>query len=68
MKQNVHPALTQYANGTISALRAASLLGNMATVAEVIIWTKAAGLLPPRPSPEQEAAELARARHILAMT
>jgi hypothetical protein len=71
MTQPVHhavdPAIVQYANGTISALKAASLLGNMVTVAEVILMTKAAGLSPPRQTPEQEKAELAHARHVLGM-
>jgi hypothetical protein len=65
--QAVHPAIVRYANGSISAVRAAGLLGNMVTVAEVILMTKAAGLLPPQQTPEQEKAELARARHVLGM-
>lgn len=67
MKPPVHPAIIQYANGTISALKAADLLGNMITVAEVILMTKAAGLSPPRQTPEREQAELAHARHVLGM-
>jgi hypothetical protein len=66
-KQPVHQAIVDYANGTISALKAASRLGNMVTVAEVILMTKAAGLSPPQQTPEQERAELAHARHVLGM-
>jgi hypothetical protein len=67
LNQSAHPVIVKYANGTISALKAASLLGNMVTVAEIIMMTKAAGLSPPRQTLEQEQAELVHARHVLGM-
>lgn len=67
MKQDVHPAVRRYVDGEISALRAAALLGDDATVADVVMMVKAAGLKPPRQTPEKESSELARARHVLGM-
>jgi hypothetical protein len=67
VKQPIHPVITRYAAGEISALRAASLLGDKVTVGDVIMMLKAAGLTPPRPSADQERRELAHARRILAL-
>ena len=44
---------------------AASEPGDTATVADVIVMLRQAGLKPPEPPPEQARAELARARQIL---
>ena len=65
--QPIHPVIRRYTQGEISALKAASLLGDEVTVGDVFMMVKAAGLVPPRQSPEQEKAELDRARHVLAM-
>jgi hypothetical protein len=55
----------RYAAGEISAMWAASEPGDTATVADVIVMLRQAGLKPPEPPPEQARAELARARQIL---
>jgi len=48
-------------------MQAASKLGNRATVAEMILMLRQAGLKPPEPSPERADAELAHARHVLGL-
>ncbi len=65
MTDPVNPIIRRYANGEISAMQAAGLLGEPTSVADVIVMLKQAGLSPPRPPPEQEAAELAHARRVL---
>jgi hypothetical protein len=67
MKDPVHPVIRRYAAGEISAMKAASMLGDWATVADVITMLRAAGLTPPLPSEEQQKAELAHARHVLGL-
>lgn len=64
---NVDPIIQQYADGTISAMQAASLLGRDFVVADVIVMLGRAGLSPPQPTPEREAAELAHARRVLGL-
>jgi len=59
--------IRRYAAGEITAMQAAGLLGGNNTVADVIWRLRQLGLQPPGPSPEQEAAELARARKILGL-
>lgn len=60
-------ALRQYSAGAISAGQAADKLGHGATVADVYVLTLEAGLPLPRPPPEQEQAELARAVKLLGL-
>ena len=67
MNDPIHPAIRRYAAGKTSAMRAADELGGTATVADVIVMTRQAGLKPPEPSPEQAMAELAHARHVLGL-
>ena len=68
MTATVHPVIRRYADGEISANQAAGLLGDQATVGDVIAMLRSAGLEPPRPPPDQERAELARAMAILGLT
>jgi hypothetical protein len=65
MSDPVHPVILRYASGEISAMQAAGLLGRRATVADVIVMLRQAGLKLPRPPPEQERAELEHARQVL---
>jgi hypothetical protein len=58
------PIITRYAGGEISAMQAAGLLGGDATVADVIVMLRRAGLMPPEPPPERARAELEHARLI----
>jgi hypothetical protein len=51
----------------ISAMRAASLVGGRTMVADVIVMLRKAGLPPPLPPPEQQAAELAHALKVLGL-
>lgn len=67
MKAPIHPVIRRYAEGEISATQAASLLGDRASVGDVIAMLHEAGLAPPLPSPDQQKAELARARHVLGL-
>lgn len=67
MNEPIHPVILRYAAGEISALKAAALLGDHITVAEVFLLLRQAGLEPPRPPPEQERAELEHARCILGL-
>ena len=67
MSPPVHPAIRRYAAGEISAMQAAGLLGDRATVADVIVMARMAGLEPPRQPLEAERAELARARAVLGL-
>lgn len=67
MNGPIHPVIRRYAAGEISAMQAASELGDTATVADVIVMLRQAGLKPPEPPPEQARAELARARHVLGL-
>jgi predicted HTH domain antitoxin len=68
MNALIHPAIQKYASGELSAGQAADLLGVSASVADVIVMARSAGLEPPRQSPEDAAAELARARALLGIT
>ncbi len=63
----VHPAIRRYAAGEISAGTAADMLGEKATVADVFVMTRQAGLPLPRPPREQEQAELAHAIRVLGL-
>ena len=67
MKQPLHPALRRYLTAEISALRAAALIGDHATVADVVTMVKQAGLEPPRRPLAEEHAELRRARKVLGL-
>jgi hypothetical protein len=67
MNQPVHPAIRRYAAGEISASKAADMLGDRATVADVFVMTRRAGLPLPRPSREQEQAELEHALKVLGL-
>lgn len=49
MNDPIHPAIRRYAAGEISANKAADLLGDHATVADVFVLTREAG--PPAASP-----------------
>ena len=66
-QQPVHPAIRSYAAGEISAAKAADMLGGRATVADVFVLTRQAGLPLPRPPREQEQAELAHALKVLGL-
>lgn len=63
----IHPVILRYAAGELSAMQAADQLGLNATVADVIVMLRQAGLPPPEPPPEQMRAELAHARRILGL-
>ncbi len=63
----VHPAIYRYSAGEISATKAADSLGGNATVADVFVLTRQAGLPLPRPPREQEQAELAHALRVLGL-
>ena len=65
MSAAIHPVILQYAEGKLSALKAASLLGDNVSVSEVILMLHDAGLPPPLPPPDQQRAELAHARRVL---
>lgn len=65
MSVAVHPAIGRYAAGEISAAKAADLVGDRATVADVFVMTRQAGLPLPRPPCEREEAELAHALRVL---
>jgi hypothetical protein len=67
MNGPVHPVILRYAAGEVSAMEAATELGNWATVADVIVMLRQAGLKPPEPPPERTRAELAHARHVLGL-
>jgi hypothetical protein len=67
MNEPVHPAIRRYAAGEISANKAADLLGERATVADVFVMTLQAGLSLPRPPREQEQAELKHALKVLGL-
>jgi hypothetical protein len=67
MTESVHPAIRRYAAGEISAGKAADILGQRATVADVFVMTRQAGLPLPRPPREQEQAELAHALKVLGL-
>lgn len=63
----VHPAIRRYSAGEIPAWKAADLLGPGATVADVYVLTRRAGLPLPRPPREREEAELAHALKVLGL-
>ena len=67
MTELVHPAIRRYSAGEISASKAAAILGEKATVADVFVMTRRAGLPLPRPPREQEQAELAHALRVLGL-
>ncbi len=67
MSDPVDAIIRRHAAGEISAMQAASALGGDTTVADVIVMLRQAGLMPPRPPPEQERAELAHARRVLGL-
>ena len=65
MMSAVHPAIRRYAAGEISAMKAADMVGEGATVGDVFVLTRRAGLTLPRPARVREAAELAHAVQVL---
>ena len=67
MSETVPPAIRRYAAGEISATQAADRLGKGATVADVFVLTRQAGLPLPRPPREREEAELAHALKVLGL-
>jgi hypothetical protein len=67
MSQASHPAIRRYSAGEISATKAADLLGEDFTVADVFVLTRQAGLPLPRPPREREQAELAHALKVLGL-
>ncbi len=67
MSETIHPAIRRYAAGEISAMQAATELGEPANVGDVIVMLRQAGLRPPEPPAEQQRAELAHARDILGL-
>ena len=67
MTDPVHPAIRRCAAGELSAMQAADQLGLRATVADVIVMLRQAGLQPPEPPPEQMRAKLAHARRVLGL-
>lgn len=67
MNELVHPAIRRYAAVEISANKAADLLGDRATVADVFVMTLDAGLPLPRPPREQQQAELKHAFKVLGL-
>ena len=67
MTQRVHPVIRRYAAGEISAMKAAGLLGEPASVADVIAMLHAAGLPPPLPPEQHQRTELAHAKRILGL-
>jgi hypothetical protein len=67
MSNSVHPAIRRYAAGDISASQAAGMLGERATVADVFVMTRQAGLGVPRQSREQETTEFAQVLRVLGL-
>ena len=67
MTHPVHPVIQRYAAGDISAMRAAGLLGEPVSVADVITMLHDAGLPPPLPPEAQQRVELAHAKRILGL-
>ena len=67
MTEPIHLAIQRYAAGEISASTAADLLGDRATVADVFVMTRQAGLRPPRQPGEQEQAKLRHALKVLGL-
>jgi hypothetical protein len=67
MNHPVHPVILRYAAGELSANQAAGLLGDPATVADVLMMAREAGLQPPPQPAHLARAELARARMILGL-
>ena len=67
VRNEVHPAIDRYAARETSATEAAGLLGGDCTVAEVIVVLRQAGLKPPEPPPERQAAEWAQAKRVLGL-
>ncbi len=67
MTEAVPLAIRLYSAGEISATKAADMLGQKATVADVFVMTREAGLPLPRPPREQEQAELAHALKVLGL-
>ena len=67
MNEPVHPAIRRYSAGEVSASKAADMLGERATVADVFVMTRQAGLPLPRPPREQEEAELKHALKVLGL-
>lgn len=68
MTDPVHPVIRRYAAGEISAMQAAGELGEPASVADVIVMLKQAGLPPPEPPPDRQRAELEHARRVFGLT
>ena len=64
MSDTMHSAIGRYAAGEISAMQAATELGEPTNVGDVIAI---AGLRPPDPPMEQQRAELAHARRVLGL-
>ena len=67
MNEPVHLAIRRYSAGEVSASKAADMLGERATVADVFVMTRQAGLPLPRPPREQEEAELKHALKVLGL-
>lgn len=67
MSEPVHPAICRYSAGEIPATKAADMLGERATVADVFVLTRQAGLPLPRPPREREQAELEHAMKVLGL-
>jgi hypothetical protein len=67
MNEPVHPAIRRYSAGEISASRAAAMLGERATVADVFVMVRQAGLPLPLQSREQEQAEFQHALKVLGL-
>lgn len=63
----MHPAIRRYAAGEISAMEAATELGEPANVGDVIVLLQRAGLRPPEPPAEQQRGELSHARQVLGL-
>lgn len=64
MTESVHPAIRRYAAEEIAAAKAADLLGERATAADVFAMTRQAGLPLPR---EQEQVERGHALKVLGL-
>ena len=64
MNNKVHPVIRRYADGEISAMRAASILSGRVSVADVIVAPRQAGL---KPLPDQARAELALVWRVLGL-
>ena len=64
MSDAIHLAVRRYAAGEISAMQAATELGEPANVGDVIAMLRQPGLRPPEPAAAQQRAELTHARRV----